>query len=117
MRTNMSRTASILTAVALLTGAATTSRPAEAAHCGATAVPNWFAYTCFLTPNAQNHFIHVSISSFLTVDVIDVWTNVIVYHGAAGVWGIEKTITGLTNKYYGSVVPRAVGGVFTISND
>ena len=113
----MSRTASMLAALALVTGAAAATRPAEAAHCGATALPNLPAYTCFLTPNAQNHFIHVSISSFLTVDVIDVWTNVIVYHGAAGVWGIEKTVTGLGNKYYGSVVPRAVGGVFTISND
>ena len=113
----MSRTASMLTALALLTGAAATTRSAQAEHCGATALPGLPAYTCFLTPNAANHFIHVSISSFLTVNVIDVWTNVIVYHGAAGVWGIEKTVTGLTNKYYGSVVPRNVGGTFTISND
>jgi hypothetical protein len=113
----MSKRPSMLIAAALLASAVFATRPARAAYCGATAIPGYPTYTCSLKSNAANHFIHVSMTPFVVARLIDVHKDVVVYRGAAGIWGIEKTVTGLYDLYYGAVGPgNNVAGQIIISN-
>lgn len=91
-----------LTAAALIMGAALTApaATASAASCWTTTNPAFTSFTCRLPANSTNHFIHISTGPFVTVDAIDFHSFVRVYHGKAGVWGIEKTVTGLYSVYY-----------------
>ncbi len=77
--------------------------------------------TATINANARNHFIHVQASRFLTWQVKDVNSRVIVAHGTSGIRGTDKTITGLYGTYNGRASNVAtsvlIGGRLELSND
>jgi hypothetical protein len=85
---------------------------------------NQFVYTCktgIVSANASSHHIHAAVSPFMEWYVRDVDTNVKVAKGTAGLFGKEKTITGLYGRYEGSatgaVAAASIGGGITIHNE
>ncbi len=71
--------------------------------------------------NARNHFIHVHAWRFVTWQVKDINSNVIVARGASGIRGTDKTITGLYGTYKGyasnSATALTISGRLELSND
>lgn len=116
----MKRTiATILTALA-----AGMIMPATAAHassCTQVLSQRFFQYSCTLPANSANHFVHVSTSSFVTVEAYDVDSLVTIYSSQSGWTGVEKTITGLYGNYRLRGFPQLAGsqvgyGWMTLSN-
>lgn len=96
------KTAASLAAL-LMCGALTV--PAQTSHASSCAISLWTGdtvFTCFMEPNPDNHYIHVTASPFTTVAVQDIWTQVFVLTEDVGLWGLNRTIVGLYGYYIGS---------------
>jgi len=80
-----------------------------------------FCTTGWIRANPRTHHVHVSVSSWQTWSVHDIDSRVRVGHGTNGIWGTEKTITGLYGRYNASISNQLsssiVGGHITIRND
>ncbi|RYG20281.1 hypothetical protein EON82_20440 [bacterium] len=71
--------------------------------------------------HSRNHFVHISVTSYLPYKVIDQTNGVVVAKGNAGLWGVDKTITGLYSRYRAEAkynpICEITGGHITIDNN
>jgi hypothetical protein len=70
--------------------------------------------------NAANHFIHISVSPYMSYQVVDTANGVVVASGKAGFLGVRKTITGLYSRYHAAIRDNsraAVAGWIDVRND
>ena len=95
---------------------------ASATSCTLATYPFITNFGCIMPANSRNHFLHVSVAPFVSAAIQDVATQVYVFTEDAGIFGIERTITGLYGQAYSlsgraPFPPSPFAPIVTLSND